>query len=735
MSVPSVSPDSRAVFLSYAHEDTDAAQRVASALRAGGLEVWFDRDELRGGDAWDTKIKRQIQSCTLFLPLISAHTNRRGEGYFRREWNLAVNRTLDMAQDRAFLLPVVIDATAENAARVPDKFLEFQWSRLPAGETPAAFVELVRKLLADPTGHPFVRPPPPAPRARRSPRWGLGALAAALAALLVYVALRPFVRDPAAAPLPADKSIAVLPFANRSPDQENALFADGVHDDVQTILCNIRELRIVSRTSVEQYRGTKKRVKQIAGELGVSYVLTGSVQRVGPKVRVTGQLVDARTDAEVWANNYLRDLTDIFAIQTELATEIAGKLQAVLSPQEKKLLARAPTTKVAALDLFHKAIALVERQVTNDVDAFARAAPLLQSAVELDPEFAPAWGRLAVLLLRQEAKRRDPTGERVPAAQRAIDTMERLAPDSLESLMLLATYYSRRLDFARAEGYVRRATEAGPNNGEVIMLLGDAEQRHGRFAEALAHYRRAYAFDRQSFAIRKALREWLVRLRRYDETARLVSDDPQAEALSLARLAFLQRGSTAEMKAWLAARPVIIAGETMDWWWTAGEAREFVNLCAEARLKGGANALSVSDETRMAFALMVTGETEKARAEATRQVEIARTTGGLDSRLLAVNLALLGDKAAALAALERYLATARAKNNNLDLTTQPTGRAVVLVWAGEKDQALAELARLLRAPSGVNVHEMRREPYWHPLRGDPRFEALLSDPANNAPLF
>ena len=348
-SQPAVAP--RAVFLSYAREDIDAAQRIAAALRAGGIEVWFDQDELRGGDAWDAKIKREIQTCTLFLPLISVHTDRRGEGYFRREWNLAVNRTLDMAHDRAFLLPVAIDATGEAVARVPEKFLEKQWTRLPGGETPAAFVALMKSLLADPTGHPFVRAPLPAPPSRRAPRWIVGALAAACVALLAFVALRPVTRDPPAAALPTDKSIAVLPFANRSPDQENALFADGVHDDVQTILCNIRELRIVSRTSVEQYRGTKKRVKQIAAELGVSYILIGSVHRVGDKVRVTGQLVDARTDAEVWANNYVRDLTDIFAIQAELATEIAGKLQAVLSPQEKRLVARAPTTNVAALDL------------------------------------------------------------------------------------------------------------------------------------------------------------------------------------------------------------------------------------------------------------------------------------------------------------------------------------------------------------------------------------------------
>ena len=736
----------RAVFLSYASQDAKAATRMCEALRAGGVEVWFDQSELRGGDAWDAKIKQQIQACALFMPVISQQTQQREEGYFRREWNLAVNRTLDMAHDRAFLLPVVIDATADAAARVPEKFRDVQWTRLPGGETPATFVRRVQELL-ERTRAPWVASAPAtvhagAARAGKSGvlRWIAATLAAGLLGAGAYVLLRPAaklpVAPPAAAPVVSDKSIAVLPFANRSPEAENAFFADGVHDDVQTNLCNIRELRVVSRTSVEQYRDTKnKSVKQIAAELGVTYVLEGSVQRVGNMVHVTGQLIDARTDAEVWAAHYDKDLTDIFFIQTALATEIAAALQTVLSPHEKKLLARAPTTNVAALDLYHKAIDLVDRQVTNDVDAFTRAEPLLQSALELDPDFAPAWGRLAVILLRHEAKRRDPTGARLPAAQRAIDTMERLAPDSLESLLLLTTYYNRRLDFPRAEGYLARAAEAGPNNGEVVALQGDADQRHGRFGEALAQYRRAYALDRQSFAIRKALREWLVRLRHYDEAGQIERDDTHAEGLLLALLPFLKNGSTAEMEHWLATRRDTISGETMDWWWATGNATDYVRLCVEARRRGGDLALASSDETRMAFALMALGETEKARAESTRQVAIARATGGLDSRLLAVNLALLGDKAGALATLDAYLATAREKQNNLDLTSQPTGKAVVLAWVDEKEQALAELARLLTAPSSVNVHEMRHEPYWQPLRGDPRFEALLDDPKNNAPLF
>ena len=137
-----------AVFLSYASEDMAAAERIATALRTAGIEVWFDQSELRGGDAWDRRIREQIHDCRLFVAVVSVHTEGRDEGYFRREWKLAVDRTHDMDERKAFLVPVVIDATFERGAHVPEKFRELQWTRLPGGETPTAFVERVRRLLS-----------------------------------------------------------------------------------------------------------------------------------------------------------------------------------------------------------------------------------------------------------------------------------------------------------------------------------------------------------------------------------------------------------------------------------------------------------------------------------------------------------------------------------------------------------------------------------------------------------
>src|SRR6516162_5271086 len=184
-----------AVFLSYASEDAAAAERIATALRSGGIEVWFDKSELRGGDAWDRKIREQIHDCHLFIPVISANSERRDEGYFRREWSLAADRTRDMAHKRAFLLPVVIDGTPERGASVPEKFHELQWTRLPGGETPLAFVERLRKLLspAEPDEPPKAAPPPPILRAGAQPAasrlWPWKPLLPAAVAALALVAL------------------------------------------------------------------------------------------------------------------------------------------------------------------------------------------------------------------------------------------------------------------------------------------------------------------------------------------------------------------------------------------------------------------------------------------------------------------------------------------------------------------------------------------------------------------
>jgi TolB-like protein len=258
-----VTTPSQAVFLSYASQDAEAARHICDALRAVGLDVWFDQSELRGGDAWDASIRRRIKDCALFVPIISANTNARSEGYFRLEWKLAVDRSHLMADDQAFLLPVVIDTTLDANARVPEKFREVQWTHLPAGKTPAALAERVQHLLSG----------------EAAPLPAMSTRAVATTAQAVAVPAR------------ESPSIAVLPFVNRSHDEEDEYFSDGLADELLNVLGKIRGLRVAARISSFQFKGKNDDIAVIGRKLHVATVLEGSVRKAGNRMRISVQLV------------------------------------------------------------------------------------------------------------------------------------------------------------------------------------------------------------------------------------------------------------------------------------------------------------------------------------------------------------------------------------------------------------------------------------------------------------
>src|SRR5208282_4955267 len=243
-----VSP--QAIFLSYASQDSAAARRVCDALRAVGLEVWLDQSELRGGDAWDASIRKRIKECSLFVPLISANTNARSEGYFRLEWKIAVDRSHLMADDQAFLLPVVIDDTLEATARVPDRFRERHWSHLREGDAPIAFVERIRKLLS-----------------------GVAAPAHEAQSTNASPATRPSRNEVPETAVPHRLAICVLPFANMSGDPEQEYFSDGISEDIITDLCKVSALWVAARNTAFTFKGKPVDVLQVARQLNVSHVL------------------------------------------------------------------------------------------------------------------------------------------------------------------------------------------------------------------------------------------------------------------------------------------------------------------------------------------------------------------------------------------------------------------------------------------------------------------------------
>ena len=254
------------VFLSYASEDAVAARRICDALRAAGIEVWFDQSELRGGDAWDRQIRKQIHDCALFVPVISAHSDARHEGYFRREWRLAVERAGDMSERVAFLVPVVIDDTSDSRADVPDRFREVQWTRLPSGETARPFIERVRRLLspeAPTTRATTTTAPPSGPTTAdtstkpvsppMSSKFALWTMSVVLAVAVSYFVVDRFwlskrtaaATAPAASASPSapEKSIAVLPFIDLSEKHDQEYFADGMVEEIIDLLARVPDLR------------------------------------------------------------------------------------------------------------------------------------------------------------------------------------------------------------------------------------------------------------------------------------------------------------------------------------------------------------------------------------------------------------------------------------------------------------------------------------------------------------
>ncbi len=738
----------KAVFLSYASQDAEAAKRICEALRHAGVEVWFDQSELRGGDAWDTNIRKQIKECALFMPVISAATQARLEGYFRLEWRLADQRTHHMAKGKMFLLPVVADDTKDAGAHVPDSFLEVQWTRLPDGETTPAFAERVKKLL---TGEGKIERDFSGPiyqKKSRIPGWAWAAVAAvAVGVVVAVVALRKPAVPPAAPAVPpiataGSKSIAVLPFTNMSEDKGNAIFADGVQEDILTGLALVGDMQVISRTSVMGYRDTTKSIHQIGQELGVAYVLEGSVRRIGNKVRVTGQLINVRTDQHLWAQAYDRELDDIFAIQAALAKDIAGALHAVLTPADVARLDARPTGSIEAYELYLQARASWNSG-EGTPEILARMQPLLERAVRLDPRFALAWLELANVHWRA-AEYLDRTAARFDQAKAAFDTAVQLAPDTLEVIMAKAGYLGMTGDQAGHAAEMQRLLRLYPNHPAVLMMLAreapDARER-------LDYFQRARRLDPRNPELLDNMSGHFLGGRRYDEALALAAEANALLPVSTLRAAhvalipFLARGTTGPMESFLAQIPLearrtdpnaIMA--LAHWAYTTGDAAGLIRLWEES---GGhwrfAPETGRFDTIVVAQALIVLGQRERALPllEKNRdQLTVALATDPGNDRKwadLALIQAMLGNKPDAKAAEDK----ARQLASWMSF-------AMIDAWNGDKNAALDELARTIPGSGNyheANVHELRHQIGLWPLQGDPRFESLLSDPKNNAPLF
>jgi TolB-like protein/Tfp pilus assembly protein PilF len=408
------------VFLSYASQDSGAAQTLCDALRAADIEVWFDRSELRGGDAWDQKIRREIRDCALFVPLISAHTAARAEGYFRLEWSLADARSHMIARNKPFIIPVCLDQTPESGADVPESFQRVQWMRLSDGRASAAFVERVSRLLSSDaaTASPASIAATPtaasvgAPAATRSMPpvsrpyvpWIVGSLLVIATGYFVAKNLLaskhglPVAETPATAATQAealsDKSIAVLPFADLSEKHDQEYFAAGMAEEVTGLLAKIPQLKVISRTSAAQFKGRDVDVKTIGSTLNVRYIVEGSVRKSTDRFRIAAELIDTRDGSQRWSETYDRGIEDTFKVQDAIAASLVRALQLAVGGQGYE--ARSMPRNAAVYDLYLRGAQAYDR---FDSQGFEQAADFYQQALDLDRTFAPAAIGLAEVLV------------------------------------------------------------------------------------------------------------------------------------------------------------------------------------------------------------------------------------------------------------------------------------------------------------------------------------------------
>jgi TolB-like protein len=499
---------SKAVFLSYASQDAGPARRICEALRATGIEVWFDQSELRGGDVWDHTIRQQIHECTLFIPVISAHTDERSEGYFRLEWKLAVDRSHLMADDTPFLCPVVIDATPDAIARVPDKFRAVQWTRLPDGEAPPAFCQRVGALLTG-TAKPSrtqVHAATDAAIPRRSSvrKSTIAVLGVLLIVVSAAIAWRMMPRAPSAplqkATVPAasvvpEHSIAVLPFVDLSAHKDQEYFSDGLAEDLLNLLSRVPGMQVAARSSAFSFKGHSTDVRTIGRQLGVAHVLEGSVRKVGNHLRVTAQLERADSGYQIWSETYDRELGDVFRIQDEISAAVVKALKV-------SLLGTAPPRSTGTQNPGTYLVFLQGRakMSTNRVADIREAADDFARVVKLDPNYAPAYVELATAKLqRAEFEIIDNRQAAFDAARGEAKLLieQALALDPKNAQAYIERGYLRTFnDPDGAEKDLRRGIELNPNSargyvGLARMLFEDPARRD----EALAMITRAHQLD------------------------------------------------------------------------------------------------------------------------------------------------------------------------------------------------------------------------------------------------
>src|SRR5262245_10660005 len=549
-----------------------------------------------------------------------------------------------------------------------------------------------------------------------------------------------------------EKSIAVLPFENRSSDPENAFFTDGVHDEILTDLARVADLKVISRTCVMQYKtGAKRNLRQIGNELGVAHVVEGGVQRVGNRVRVNAQLIDARTDAHLWAQTYDRDLADVFAIQSEIAKAIADQLQAKLSPTEQSAIEQPPTTNITAFNLYSHAknLFLTAFAGANGRADLLQAADLLKQAVARDPLFFQAYCQLAFTEINIYGIV-DHSPEYLAQAEAALQSAARLRPDAGETHLAHArNLYWGYLDYDGALRELEIAHQTLPGEDWIFSLKGYIERRQGRWEECIRDLERATRLDPRNLLTLQQLALTYQQLRRYAEQKstyeRILAFEPN-DPVTKSSHAFVEIDSKADTRPLHEVTDSIrdknpaALSSVADNWLLCAFAERNPAAAKNALIALGENSAALGPIIDVRFnrpfmegviARMARDDAKvrsafaAARAEAEKTVQ---TQPNYAPALCVLGLidAGLGRKKEAMREGRRAVELCPIEKDAFLGAAMVKYLAMIAAWADEKDLACEQLAIATHKPGDLSYGQLKLMPFWDPIRGDPRFEKIVA---------
>jgi len=547
-----------------------------------------------------------------------------------------------------------------------------------------------------------------------------------------------------------EKSIAVLPFENLSPDPENVFFADGVQDEILTNLAKIADLKVTSRSSVMQYRAPTRNMREIATALGVAHILEGNVQRAGNRVRVSAQLIDARSDTHLWAENYHRPLDDVFAIQSEIAKAVADQLQAKLSPAEKAVIEQPPTADLVAYDRYLRGKKLLSQTTfdTRQIEHIRQAIRLLDQAVAHDPAFYLAYCQLARTHEFLYFMGADHTPARVAQAKQAVEKALSLAAERGEAHLAAAmiSYHCER-DYKTAIAELAIARRGLPNDSAIPETTGYIARRQDHWEQCIENVERAAELDPRNFYLLQQISQTYQNLRRFSDAAgaldRALAASP-GDATSRVARAFVDLDSRGETQpardaihAVVAEDPSAVDAVAEQWFYLA--------LCRRDSKEVARALASISPEGIIPVNVRMPknfceGVAARARGDAPA-AELAFISARAEMAKLvdeqpeyAEALSVLGMSEAALGNKEDALRHSRRAVEFLPVTRDAlTGAeilrnlAITYAWAGEKDLAIKQLEEVVRIPGPISYGQLRLHPWWDPLRDDPRFEQVVAE--------